>query len=55
MDHRARSAHLPHASGAGADGAFIKRPDKTSANLFEKDTDWLAGDTVKILEPKGSS
>ena len=32
---------------------FIKRPDLPSANMFEPDTDWLAGDTVKILEPMG--
>ena len=42
-------------ANAGQDGAYIKRPDiSTPTNMFTKDTDWLAGDTVKILEPMGS-
>jgi hypothetical protein len=31
---------------------FIRRADKPAANAFEKDGDWLAGETVKVLHPK---
>ncbi len=30
---------------------FIGRPDKPSANAFEKDGDWLAGENVQLLYP----
>ena len=49
VDHSAKK--IGELSTPGLDGAFIKRPDKPAANLFEVDTDWLAGDTVKILDP----
>jgi prepilin-type N-terminal cleavage/methylation domain-containing protein len=32
---------------------FIKRPDLPTANMFQPDTDWLAGDGIRVLEPMG--
>jgi len=49
VDHSAKK--IGELALGGQDGAYIKRPDKPTANLFDTDTDWLAGDTVKILEP----
>jgi prepilin-type N-terminal cleavage/methylation domain-containing protein len=33
---------------------FIKRPDKPTANAFEKDQDWLEGDSVQVLYPQSN-
>lgn len=33
---------------------FIKRPDKPSANAFEKDQDWLAGENIQVLYPQSN-
>ena len=30
---------------------FIKRADNPSKNMFEKDTDWLDGESVQVLMP----
>ena len=51
VDHSAKV--ISELATPGEDGAFIKRPDKPAANMFEKDTTggWLDGDNVKILGP----
>ena len=55
VDHSAKK--LGDLGKSAQDGAFITRPDKPGANMFEKDTSpessWLDGDTVKVLEPSG--
>ena len=33
---------------------FVKRSDKPSANAFEKDSDWLAGDDTQVLYPQSN-
>jgi prepilin-type N-terminal cleavage/methylation domain-containing protein len=33
---------------------FIKRPDKPSANAFEKDQDWLEEDSIQVLFPQSN-
>jgi prepilin-type N-terminal cleavage/methylation domain-containing protein len=33
---------------------FIKRPDRPSANAFEKDEDWLAGEGVEVVYPQSN-
>lgn len=33
---------------------FVKRSDKPSANAFEKDSEWLAGDDVQVLYPQSN-
>jgi prepilin-type N-terminal cleavage/methylation domain-containing protein len=32
---------------------FIPRPDKPSADAFQKDGEWLSGERVKVLHPAG--
>jgi prepilin-type N-terminal cleavage/methylation domain-containing protein len=32
---------------------FIKRPDRPTENMFTKTDDWLAGETIEILDPMG--
>jgi prepilin-type N-terminal cleavage/methylation domain-containing protein len=53
VDHSAKKIGELYKSGE--DGAYIKRPDKPTSNMFEPADDWLAGDTVKILEPLGGA
>ena len=31
---------------------FVPRADKPGANAFEKEAEWLAGENVKVLNPK---
>ena len=33
---------------------FVKRSDKPSANAFEKDSEWLAGEDVQVLYPQSN-
>jgi hypothetical protein len=48
VDHSAKQVEL----SSDATAPFIKRPDKPTANMFEKeDPGWLDGDTVAVLEP----
>ena len=53
VDHSAKQVSEPTGMTTG-DAPYIKRPDKPTANMFTKESDWLDGDTVKVLEPLGS-
>jgi prepilin-type N-terminal cleavage/methylation domain-containing protein len=50
VDHSAKQISDLKDNGATT---FIKRPDLPTANMFDQDQDWLAGDTIKILLPMG--
>ena len=47
------SAEMVETKQQGETG-FIKRTDKPSANAFEKDQDWLAGESIEVLYPQSN-
>lgn len=47
------SGEIVETKGQG-DTFFVKRSDKPSANAFEKDSEWLAGDDVQVLYPQSN-